>query len=307
MNKIFRHTVFYRLITTAMYSVVIYCLTQSMLSDSYFKNGAGLGILMFTIISLIVLFSIYSILEVWIEKIIIQHNRIIYKNVFRKKEILNSNVRGFEVNGTNTFIQSNDDSVGLGFASNLKNEIKITDYLNSKFSEIYVDENDVSLYDDQRFGKTKQEREVLINKGFKIARILNWLGILISILFCFFPIKVVAIFLLIIPLTAIYVAYKSNDLIYPISDKNIENPTVFSSWTFPFGAMMLYSFYLSNWEGLYEIIWYSFLFTILIYVYFHFKTKSEHKSGFFTHLVLVLSLFGIITVVFDFINKMIIT
>lgn len=108
--------------------------------DSLFeKNSLGISLLLTILFGGLSILLIYVILDVWLERILVSHNRIIYKGVFGKKEIQYSNIKGFVKDGQHTSIYSKDDSIIISFDNKLKSDEKITSYLEKRFESLSED------------------------------------------------------------------------------------------------------------------------------------------------------------------------
>ncbi|MEZ7901765.1 MAG: hypothetical protein QMC34_07630 [Flavobacteriales bacterium] len=134
MLKVYQHTTFSKISKTLVFGIALCALLKFLFFDSLFdKTSLALGVILTIMFVFLSILIFYILLDVWMEKIIISHNGIIYHGVFGKKEILDSNVKGFITDGEHISIYSKDNSIILSFDKRLKHDEKIAVYLENQF------------------------------------------------------------------------------------------------------------------------------------------------------------------------------
>ena len=211
-------------------------------SEDFSPNAAW--ILIPVSIAMIVL-MIFSIVDTYKSKILIQKDCIKSINSLSNKELKFEEIQGYIVNNQYIFVEPKDKQ---------KKTIKISKYIRG-YSEIlyWLSENfpdldlqnaakeEQEILNDKSIGWTKEEREEKLKKARQTAKVLNWAAGIAAAWTIFYPrpYQYAILFSIIIPIVALVVTKIPNGLFKIDEKKGSAYPSVIYAFIYPSSGILL--------------------------------------------------------------------
>ncbi len=212
-------------------------------TEEPFKMSKGIGMILLSVVMLV--FSVIGLIDTFIFKLIFKFDRLIKINILGAKEILFSDIKGVKIKDNYVYVYpKNESQKTLRISTYLENKNEWVGFLLSEFSDLDEDEyveNEDRLYTDVRYGKTQEERNVVIKKTKRLTKILNYTGTAIGLWFLFSPspYNLLLIANVCLPVMGLFIIYRYNGLIKIIKADNSPYPALTSSLTIPVAAIVI--------------------------------------------------------------------
>ncbi len=196
-----------------------------------------------------IIMMILGTIDAFKSKLIIDNERIVKIEPFRRIEYRHNEIKGFSHENNNIWIYPLDVkkknikvSTYYGNSEELLGQL-FRHYTNIDEEEYKKEEEELvkDLQTNKKLGRNTKEREATFESAKKVSRIVNYAGIGLSFLFLFYTgfYEVQSIILLAFPLIAIFIIWKYKGLIKAVGTKNSPYPSLSSALYMPYAFLLV--------------------------------------------------------------------
>lgn len=223
-----------------------------------------------------ILLLLYGVLDTLKSKVIFTNDRIIKINLFERHELLFEQVEGIKIGENYVHIYPKLKTLKkISISLYYGNKNELSECLHG-FTDLGLKENVEEInnfYLDEKFGITQEERDKKIAQAKTLANAINVISFLVTFWIMFFPepyyLSIVIGVLL--PITALFLIYKSNGLITLTNEETSPNPSLSTPLYIPIIALGLRV--ISDYSFLeYQKAWY-YTVCFLPLIYFSIRRK----------------------------------
>ena len=205
------------------------------------------NILVFILAVISILFSLYTPLKIFREKLSVQKDRLIYHSAFTSKTIFKDNIEGFRIDESYYRIVTKSKK-DFKISLYIESEDQFIDYLYDNFDDLTISDQSKEasfILENVEFGVDKIQREKTFDRSRNIVKTLNICMVTLFILVIAFPHPwdvMVLLNLSILPI-AIFLTIKYKGIVQLDGKKNSTLPHVSYLVLFPVLAVLMRIFY----------------------------------------------------------------
>ena len=206
--------------------IMPFILDDTSIEMSYFLAPLSLGMIGLMVVGL---------LDTIKGKVIISSDTLSIRSTFINRDLKFQEIKGFQVEQNYIFVLPNTErKKRIKISTYIGNSNELIMWLNSKFPDLHQvneEKEEAEILDNFEYGRNTEERSSRLNQAKKVAKVLNWTGVLVLIwtLFKPEPYEYAILVSISLPIIATLVVIYYKGLIRIYEKKGSAYPTLFSA------------------------------------------------------------------------------